>query len=120
MGCVSFIDSRHQKETLLSGKPATLLCLVGMPFAAGFLAISPGGRDFADFLASYILHFEAQQTSRWFVDQLGIVSARAWFKRNLPGVSIKAADKRMMGWDRINRPEFLIWTMKGKIKAFAN
>lgn len=87
---------------------------------AGFMAIAPSGRDFADFLAAYILHFEALGTMSWFVDQLGIASARAWLGRNVPHLSIKVAPAHMMDWHADHDPESLIWHAKGNLKQDSN
>ena len=83
---------------------------------AGFLAISPRARDFAAFLAGYILHFENAAKSAWFVDQLGIVSARAWFQKNVPDISIQSAPRHMMDWNAQHSSESLIWHAKGRLK----
>lgn len=82
----------------------------------GFLAVSAGGRDFLDFLAAYILHFEESGRAKWYDDQFGIVSARAWFARNVPGLSIQAAPPHMMDWKADHAPDSLIWHAKGDLK----
>ncbi len=84
---------------------------------AGFLAITPGGKDFADFLAAYILHFENGTGAQWFVDQMGIVAAWAWLRRNVANLSINSVSTRMMDWTGTRDPQCLIWHAKGDLKA---
>ncbi|MSO72601.1 MAG: hypothetical protein EXQ84_03190 [Rhodospirillaceae bacterium] len=81
-----------------------------------FLAVSPGGRDFTDFLAAYILHYEELGTPKWFDDQFNMVSAKFWFQRNVRSMSIKDCPKHMMDWTGTRRPECLIWHAKGDLK----
>lgn len=83
---------------------------------AGFFAARPSGRDFTDFLAAYLLHFEDQGIPKWFDDQLNLVSARAWFQRNVPEMSIVDSPRNIMDWTTIHRPECLIWQLKGPLK----
>jgi len=81
-----------------------------------FLAVTPRGRDFTDFLAAYILHFEDLGIPKWFDDQFNMVSARAWFQSNVPDVLIKYAPKSMMDWTGARHPGSLIWHAKGDLK----
>ena len=83
---------------------------------AGFLAVAPGGQDFADFMAGYILHFEGQGAAQWFVDQMAIIAARAWLRRNVPDMSIQSAPSHMMDWQDDHAPGSLIWHFKGALK----
>ncbi len=82
---------------------------------AGFLAVqpTPAGKDFIDFLAAYILHFEESKTSRWFVDQLSLLSAVTWFENNVTGISIGMAPENIMSWKTDSPSEGLIWYYKG-------
>lgn len=75
-----------------------------------------GGRDFTDFLAAYILHYEELGTPKWFDDQFNMVSAKFWFQRNVRSMSIKDCPKHMMDWTGTRRPECLIWHAKGDLK----
>ena len=82
---------------------------------AGFLAVAPTahGRDFVDFLASYILHFEELGISRWFVDQLAMIAAVIWFGKNVADCVVTTAPARMMDWKADDSPDALIWYYKG-------
>ncbi len=79
----------------------------------GFLAVAPSGKDFLDFLAAYILHFESRGEAKWFDDQFGIVTTREWFRRNVPGMSIINAPRNMMDLKAERDPNSLIWHFKG-------
>ncbi len=81
-----------------------------------FLAVAPTGRDFTDFLAAYILHFEEAGIPKWFDDQFNMVSARAWFTRKVPSLRIRYCSRHMMDWSGSQRPESLIWHAKGHLK----
>lgn len=81
-----------------------------------FIAISPGGRDFTDFLAAYILHFEDAKIPKWFDDQFNMVAAREWFRRHVPDMAIKDCPKHMLDWTGTHRPECLVWHAKGDLK----
>ena len=74
------------------------------------------GRDFAAFIASYILHFERAGQDKWYLDQLAIVAAQAWFKRNVTEVRIGALPKETLDWSDNHDPDSLIWTLKGREK----
>ncbi len=90
--------------------------IVTQMVAAGFLAIGPGGRDFTDFLAAYILHFEERGMAKWFIDQLAIISARAWFTRNVNEMALVSAPANMMDCSTEPTPGCLTWQYKGKMK----
>ena len=81
-----------------------------------FIATTPAGRDFIDFLAAYILHYEERGLSKWYDDQLNIIVAREWFKRNVPDLDIIAVDSRIMDCTGTNQPDHLIWHAKGHLK----
>jgi len=81
-----------------------------------FLAVSPRGRDFTDFLADYILHYTELGIQKWFDEQLNIVAASAWFARNVPNMVINHAPKHMMDWTGVRDAKCLIWHSKGKLK----
>ncbi len=81
---------------------------------AGLLGFSPRGREFLNFLARYILHFDALGESRWYVDQMGIVAARAWFCRHKPDVVIQAAGEDVMGWNTARAQDYVLWHQKGE------
>jgi hypothetical protein len=85
---------------------------------ASFFALAPTriGQDFIDFVAAYILHFETRGTSRWFVDQLAIISARAWFSKNVKNAVIKSAPSDFLDWSGRDASESLIRTAKGMEK----
>jgi len=88
--------------------------------AAGFLAISPtkNGIEFAKFIASYILHFEVSGEPRWFIDQLAIVAAKAWFAANNKQAVVKCAPQATLDWSLKPNSVSLVWTAKGKTKNF--
>src|SRR5690606_17768566 len=73
----------------------------------GFIATTPRGKDFIDFIAAHILHFEAAELPKWFDDQFAVVVAREWFQRNVPDMSIAAAPRQMMDWSRLHRADSL-------------
>ena len=90
-----------------------------MPWAhqminAGFLALTPHGQGFIDFVAAYILHFENAGTARWYVDQLGMVAARQWLARHDAGLTIGAAPRKVMDWNP--ETDAMIWHFKGAKK----
>jgi tetratricopeptide (TPR) repeat protein len=82
----------------------------------GFLAVRPAGRDFTDFMAAHILHFEEMGVPKWFDDQFAMVVARDWFLRNVPSMTIKAVPPHMMDWSDPHLPQSLIWHAKGNQK----
>lgn len=83
--------------------------------AAGAFAVFPSahGRDFANFIASYILHFESAGREKWYLDQLAIVAAQTWFARNVPGAVVKALPPETLDWSETFKSTSLIWTKKG-------
>jgi len=85
---------------------------------AGFVAVAPtiNGKEFINFLAAYILHFDDIGASQWFVDQLGLLSADTWFRNNVPGSRIETAPARVMDWKGHPSPDALIWHYKGALK----
>jgi len=85
---------------------------------AGFLAIAPSGRDFLDFVASYILYFEGRAEAKWYVDQMALISAYIWFSKNAPQLSIKNAPPRLIDWKMPPSPESHIWHFKGRRKSW--
>jgi len=90
--------------------------LVHQMVNAGFLAVAPGGKDFIDFLAAYILQFETRRTASWFIDQIAIVAARAWLTSHAPDLDIKAAPPHMMDWAVPPKPDSVILHAKGDLK----
>lgn len=90
-----------------------------MPWAhqminAGFLALTPGGQEFIDLVAAYILWFEARGAARWYVDQIAMVAARAWLGRHRPELRIGAAPAHVMDWRADSGS--LVWHFKGAKK----
>lgn len=81
---------------------------------AGLMGFSPRGRAFLDFVAQYIHHFDMRGEARWFVDQMAIVAARAWFQRHRPSLSITEAAPEVMGWDPARAPTYILWHQKGQ------
>jgi tetratricopeptide (TPR) repeat protein len=82
----------------------------------GFLAVRPPGRDFTDFMAAHILHFEELGVPKWFDDQFAMVVAHDWFRRNVPTLVMKAVPPHMMDWADPHLPQSLIWHAKGNQK----
>lgn len=82
--------------------------------AAGALVVAPteNGRAFADFIASYILHFEAAGAEKWYLDQLAILTASIWFEDRLSAAIVSLPLKTLdLSGDR--DPDSMIWTTKG-------
>jgi tetratricopeptide (TPR) repeat protein len=87
-----------------------------MPWAhqminAGFLALTPGGQPFIDFVAAYILQFETAGAARWYLDQIGMVAARSWLARRQSQIRIAQAAATIMDWR--SDAGSLIWHFKG-------
>jgi len=82
----------------------------------GFYAVAPSGRDFTDFVAAHILHFEEAGKAKWFDDQFAVIVAREWFKRNISALTIVGAPPNMMDLAGAKSPESLIWHYKGTLK----
>jgi tetratricopeptide (TPR) repeat protein len=109
------IDGMQAFDVLLYERPheIALHCMV----AAGFVAMTPtvAAIGFADFVASYILHFENAGTSKWFVDQVALIAAKTWYATN-GDAAIRPAPARFLNWSVTPDPESLIWTAKGQRK----
>jgi len=81
-----------------------------------FLAVPPSGRDFIDFVAAYILHFEERGIPKWFDDQFGLVSARGWLQEHVPDLAIRDIAREVVDSTGTCSPKSLIWHAKGKMK----
>jgi len=83
----------------------------------GFMALAPDGRDFIDFVAAHILHFEVQGQAKWYDDQVAVAAARAWFTRKVPQMRIVPVAPEMMDWTGTHPAHAVIWHAKGKLKS---
>jgi len=112
------LESLRPFDILIYERPLEIY--VQQMVAAGFFAAAPtdAAIAFCDFVASYILHFENASTSRWFVDQLAIISAKAFFAESDRSIQIKPAPPNVLDWSIDGNAEGLIWTAKGHMKQY--
>ena len=104
-----------QFDVLIYDRPDET-CLQQM-ISAAFIAVTPAGRAFVNFLAAYLLRFEENGNTKWYADQLAMIAARAWFQKNVPYIDIGAVPPHFMDWSADLNPQSVIWTAKGKNKS---
>ena len=75
-----------------------------------------GAFEFLKFTINYIGYFESRGNSKWFIDQMALIAADEWFKRNKPLSQIMSIPETSLSADQHISPETMVLTFKGIFK----